>query len=64
MRLVTYDAGEGARAGELRDDKVFDLWGQGESIREEDRTLSAMLRGGLLDELQPAPGRRHPGRLA
>jgi 2-keto-4-pentenoate hydratase/2-oxohepta-3-ene-1,7-dioic acid hydratase in catechol pathway len=56
MRLVTYDVGEGARAGELRDDTIFDLWGHGEPIREEDRTLSALLRGGLLGELEPAPG--------
>ncbi len=56
MRLVTYDAGEGARAGELRGDTIFDLWGQGETVREEDRTLSGLLRGGLLDELQPGPG--------
>ena len=56
MRLVTYDSGEGPRAGELRDETVFDLWGQGEPIREEDRTLSAILRGGLLGEIEPAPG--------
>jgi 2-keto-4-pentenoate hydratase/2-oxohepta-3-ene-1,7-dioic acid hydratase in catechol pathway len=56
MRLVTYDSGEGARAGELRGDTIFDLWGQGEPVREEDRTLAALLRGGLLPELEPAPG--------
>ena len=56
MRLVTYDAGEGARAGEIRGDTIFDLWGQGETVREEDRTLSGLLRGGLLDELEPGPG--------
>ena len=60
MRLVTYDAGEGARAGELRGDTIFDLWGQGETVREEDRTLSGLLRGGLLDELQPGPGEGIP----
>jgi 2-keto-4-pentenoate hydratase/2-oxohepta-3-ene-1,7-dioic acid hydratase in catechol pathway len=60
MRLVTYDAGEGARAGELRGDTIFDVWGQGEHVREEDRTLSALLRGGLLDELEPAPGEGIP----
>lgn len=56
MRLVTYDSGEGPRAGELRGDTIFDLWGQGEAVREEDRTLSALLRGGLLGELEAAPG--------
>ena len=60
MRLVSYDAGDGPRAGELRGDTVFDLWGQGEPIREEDRTLSALLRGGLLHELEPAPGEGMP----
>ncbi len=60
MRLVTYDAGEGARAGELRGDTVFDLWGESEPIREEDRTLAALLRGGLLHELEPAPGEGIP----
>jgi acylpyruvate hydrolase len=60
MRLVTYDAGEGARAGELRGDTILDLWGQGEPIREADRTLSALLRGGLLAELEPAPGEGMP----
>ena len=56
MRLVTYDAGEGARAGELRGDAIFDLWGPGEPVREEDRKLSGLLRGGLLGELEPASG--------
>ncbi len=60
MRLVTYDAGGGGRAGELRDGVIFDLWGQGEPIREEDRTLTALLRGGLLPELGAAPGEGMP----
>jgi acylpyruvate hydrolase len=60
MRLVTYDAREGARAGELRGNTIFDLWGQGETVREEDRTLSGLLRGGLLDELEPGPGEGIP----
>ena len=60
MRLVTYDAGGGARAGELRGDTVFDLWGESEPIREEDRTLAALLRAGLLPELEPAPGEGVP----
>ena len=56
MRLVTYDAGEGPRAGELRGGLVFDLWGEGEPVRAEDRTLAGLIRGGLLAELEPAPG--------
>jgi 2-keto-4-pentenoate hydratase/2-oxohepta-3-ene-1,7-dioic acid hydratase in catechol pathway len=60
MRLVSYDSGKGVRAGELRDGKVFDLWGQGESVRREDRTLSGLLRGGLLEEVQAPPGEGVP----
>src|SRR5688572_26751030 len=60
MRLVTYDAGGGARAGELRGDMIFDVWGHDEPIREEDRKLSGLLRGGLLGELEPAPGEGIP----
>jgi 2-keto-4-pentenoate hydratase/2-oxohepta-3-ene-1,7-dioic acid hydratase in catechol pathway len=60
MRLVSYDSGAGVRAGELRDGRVFDLWGQSESIREEDRTLSGLLRGGLLDEVQAPSGEGVP----
>jgi 2-keto-4-pentenoate hydratase/2-oxohepta-3-ene-1,7-dioic acid hydratase in catechol pathway len=56
MRLVDYESGEGARAGELRGEQIFDVWGQGEPIRAEDRTLAALLRGGLLPELETAPG--------
>jgi 2-keto-4-pentenoate hydratase/2-oxohepta-3-ene-1,7-dioic acid hydratase in catechol pathway len=56
MRLVSYDSGGGVRAGELRDGEVFDLWGQGESVRSEDRTLSGLLRGGLLEEVQAGSG--------
>lgn len=60
MRLVSYDAGEGARAGEFRDGLIFDLWGHGEPIREEDRSLSGLVRGGLLGELEPDPGEGIP----
>jgi acylpyruvate hydrolase len=60
MRLVTYDAGQGARAGELRGDAIFDVWGQSESVRAEDRTVSGLLRGGLLAELQPGEGEGVP----
>ena len=56
MRLVSYESVEGPRAGELRDGCVFDLWGRGEPVREEDRSLSGLIRGGLLAELEPAPG--------
>ena len=36
---------------------MFDLWGQGEPIREEDRTLFALLRGGRWSS---SPGARPP----
>jgi 2-keto-4-pentenoate hydratase/2-oxohepta-3-ene-1,7-dioic acid hydratase in catechol pathway len=55
MRLVTYEAGHGPRAGVLRDDVVVDVWGEGPgAVREEDRTVSGILRGGLLREIEPA----------
>jgi 2-keto-4-pentenoate hydratase/2-oxohepta-3-ene-1,7-dioic acid hydratase in catechol pathway len=55
MRLVTYEAGHGPRAGVLRDDVVVDLWGEGPAaVRQEDRTVSGVLRGGLLGEIEPA----------
>jgi 2-keto-4-pentenoate hydratase/2-oxohepta-3-ene-1,7-dioic acid hydratase in catechol pathway len=60
MRLVTYESGDGPRAGELRDGVIFDLWGHGEPIRAEDRSLSGLIRGGLLGELEPAPGEGLP----
>jgi 2-keto-4-pentenoate hydratase/2-oxohepta-3-ene-1,7-dioic acid hydratase in catechol pathway len=55
MRLVTYEAGHGPRAGVLRDDVVVDVWGEGPgAVRQEDRTVSGILRGGLLREIEPA----------
>ena len=51
---MSYDAGRGERAGELREGRIFDLWGEGLGpVREEDRTLSGVLRGGLLGEVAP-----------
>jgi acylpyruvate hydrolase len=47
MRLVSYDAGLGARAGLLRDDRVHDLQG-------EARTVDALLRDELLGEVREA----------
>jgi 2-keto-4-pentenoate hydratase/2-oxohepta-3-ene-1,7-dioic acid hydratase in catechol pathway len=46
MRLVSYDAGAGPRAGLLRGDRVHALDGDG-------RTLDAVLRDGPLDGLEP-----------
>jgi 2-keto-4-pentenoate hydratase/2-oxohepta-3-ene-1,7-dioic acid hydratase in catechol pathway len=55
MRLVSLDAGEGvARAALLRDGRVYDIWGDSEGReRPPDRTLDAILAGGLLDEVRP-----------
>jgi 2-keto-4-pentenoate hydratase/2-oxohepta-3-ene-1,7-dioic acid hydratase in catechol pathway len=55
MRLVSLDTGEGApRAALLRDGRVYDIWGDAEGReRPEERTLEAVLRGGLLDEVHP-----------
>jgi 2-keto-4-pentenoate hydratase/2-oxohepta-3-ene-1,7-dioic acid hydratase in catechol pathway len=52
MRLVSYDAGAGPRAALLRDDRVYDIWGDAFShVRGEDRTIYALLQGGLLSEV-------------
>jgi 2-keto-4-pentenoate hydratase/2-oxohepta-3-ene-1,7-dioic acid hydratase in catechol pathway len=52
LRLVTYDSGEGARAGVLRGDTVLDAWGAlGEPGRSSLRELIAEQR---LDELGAA----------
>ena len=53
MRLVNYDDGRGARAGILREDVILDVWGELE-VRAVDRTVSALLRGGLMEEIGQA----------
>ena len=72
MRLVSYDAGAGPRAGLLREGRVHDFWGEAFAhVREEDRTIDAVLRGDLLGRSSrrkatafrsrgaaPTPGRR------
>jgi 2-keto-4-pentenoate hydratase/2-oxohepta-3-ene-1,7-dioic acid hydratase in catechol pathway len=60
MRLVTYDAGDGARAGVLEDDRVLDAWALlGEPHRGSVRELIAAerieeLRGRLGDSGAPS----------
>jgi acylpyruvate hydrolase len=57
MRLVTFDAGGHSRAALLRDDRVYDIWGEAFAhMRADDRTLEAILEGGLLDEVEPVDG--------
>ena len=52
MRLVSFEAGSGPRAALLRDDRIYDIWGEAFGrVREEDRTIEAILQGGLLPEL-------------
>jgi 2-keto-4-pentenoate hydratase/2-oxohepta-3-ene-1,7-dioic acid hydratase in catechol pathway len=54
MRLVSFDAGAGPRAALLRDGRLFDIWGDAWAhVRNEDRTIYAILQGGLVSEVQP-----------
>jgi acylpyruvate hydrolase len=53
MRLVSFDAGAGPRAALLRDGRLFDIWGDAWAhVRNEDRTIYAILQGGLLPEVR------------
>jgi 2-keto-4-pentenoate hydratase/2-oxohepta-3-ene-1,7-dioic acid hydratase in catechol pathway len=54
MRLVSFDAGSGPRAALLRDGRIYDIWGPAfVAGRESDRTIEAILEGGLLSEVAP-----------
>jgi len=54
MRLVSFEAGPGPRAALLRDGRVHDIWGEAFAhVRGEDRTVYALLQGGLLPEVAP-----------
>ena len=57
MRLVTFEAHGHPRAALLRDDCVFDIWGDASrGARATDRTMEAILEGGLLGEIEPLDG--------
>src|SRR3954469_14656903 len=57
MRLVSFDAGSGPRAALLRDGRIYDIWGRAfSSGRETDRTVYALIEGGLLPEVRPVDG--------
>jgi 2-keto-4-pentenoate hydratase/2-oxohepta-3-ene-1,7-dioic acid hydratase in catechol pathway len=57
MRLVSFDAGGQPRAALLRDGCVYDIWGPAFAhVRADDRTVEAILEGGLIDEVQPVDG--------
>src|SRR5918999_3337349 len=54
MRLVSFDAGAGPRAALLQEGRVYDIWGDAFAEgRGDDRTVYALLQGGLLSEVRP-----------
>lgn len=55
MRLVTYDVeGAGPRAGVLDGTVVRDVWGLDDPVPPPERTVSSLLRAGLVGEIEPA----------
>jgi acylpyruvate hydrolase len=57
MRLVTFQANGHPRAALLRDGCVYDIWGEAFAhVRADDRTVEALLEGGLIDEVEPVDG--------
>jgi 2-keto-4-pentenoate hydratase/2-oxohepta-3-ene-1,7-dioic acid hydratase in catechol pathway len=57
MRLVSLEAGGHPRAALLRDGRVYDIWGEAFAhVRADDRTLEAILEGGLLHRVEPVDG--------
>jgi 2-keto-4-pentenoate hydratase/2-oxohepta-3-ene-1,7-dioic acid hydratase in catechol pathway len=57
VRLVSFDAGSGPRAALLRNGCIYDIWGEAfASGRDSDRTVYALLEGGLLHEVRPVDG--------
>jgi 2-keto-4-pentenoate hydratase/2-oxohepta-3-ene-1,7-dioic acid hydratase in catechol pathway len=57
MRLVTFEANGHPRAALLRDGCVYDIWGDASrGARATDRTMEAILEGGLLGEIEPLEG--------
>jgi 2-keto-4-pentenoate hydratase/2-oxohepta-3-ene-1,7-dioic acid hydratase in catechol pathway len=57
MRLVTFQANGHPRAALLRGGRVYDIWGDASrGARFTDRTIEAILEGGLIQELRPVEG--------
>jgi 2-keto-4-pentenoate hydratase/2-oxohepta-3-ene-1,7-dioic acid hydratase in catechol pathway len=57
MRLVSFDALGHPRAALLRDGRIYDIFGDASrGARASDRTVEAILEGGLIDELGVADG--------
>ncbi|MBA2629621.1 MAG: fumarylacetoacetate hydrolase family protein [Thermoleophilaceae bacterium] len=53
MRLVSHTTELGPRAALLKDGRAYDVWGDAFSHgRSDDRTVDAILRGGLLDRVE------------
>jgi len=53
MRLVSFQANGHPRAALLRDGRVYDIWGDASrGARTTDKTVEAILEGGLLDEIR------------
>jgi 2-keto-4-pentenoate hydratase/2-oxohepta-3-ene-1,7-dioic acid hydratase in catechol pathway len=54
MRLVSFQANGHPRAALLRDGCLYDIWGDASrGARTTDKTVEAILEGGLLDEIEP-----------
>jgi len=52
MRLVSFDTPAGPLAAVLRDGRVYDIWGDAfAGVPHEERTIMALLQGGLLPEV-------------
>jgi 2-keto-4-pentenoate hydratase/2-oxohepta-3-ene-1,7-dioic acid hydratase in catechol pathway len=56
MRVVSYDAGRGPRAGVLREDAIVDAWAGLGREPDHDPSVRALLREGLLGELHVLEG--------
>jgi 2-keto-4-pentenoate hydratase/2-oxohepta-3-ene-1,7-dioic acid hydratase in catechol pathway len=53
MRLVSFNTPAGPLAALLRDGRVYDIWGDAFSgVPHEERTILALLQGGLLSEVK------------
>jgi 2-keto-4-pentenoate hydratase/2-oxohepta-3-ene-1,7-dioic acid hydratase in catechol pathway len=54
MRLISFDTPAGPLAALLREGRVYDIWGDAFSgVPHEERTVLALLQGGLLAEVAP-----------
>ena len=57
MRLVSFQATGHPRAALLRDGRLYDIWGDASrGARASDRTVEAILEGGLIDVIEPVDG--------